>query len=212
MKLKTTLASGAIATLSAISIAGGVALLVNAGVHIHQSSVEQGKSYLPSAIERWNALPNQRARPSAAIPAGSFLGTISIPSIEKTVNIFQGTTNKELSKGVGHFMQSVMPGASDNSVLAGHRDTVFAHLGQVKVGAQIVVRVQSGTFTYQVDKIRIVSKNDRTVIVPTSSAVLTLSTCFPFVYFGNAPKRYIVSAKLLYAESNSLATSSSFAT
>ncbi len=43
----------------------------------------------------------------------------------------------------------------------------------------------------------IVGANDKTVIVPTPTAVLTLTTCYPFIFFGNAPKRFIVSADLV---------------
>jgi hypothetical protein len=42
--------------------------------------------------------------------------------------------------------------------------------------------------------------NDRTVIVPTTDAILTLSTCYPFRFVGNAPKRYIVQAGLVIGE------------
>jgi sortase A len=112
------------------------------------------------------------------------------------VNIFEGTSEAELSKGVGHFIQSVMPGVSDNSVLSGHRDTVFSKLGRVRLGAKIKITVESGTYIYTVNRIRIVSSDDRTVIVPTERATLTLSTCYPFTFIGNAPKRYIVIAVL----------------
>ena len=161
------------------------------------SSIEQSKSYLPTAQKDWNKEARLGVIQSKTEPAGTFLGIISIPSINKSVNIFQGTTNSQLAKGVGHFIQSVMPGVADNSVLAGHRDTVFSHLGLVKIGAYLVVTVQSGTYIYQVNKIRIVDKNDLTVIVPTKVATLTLSTCYPFIFFGNAPRRYIVSAVLI---------------
>jgi sortase A len=90
-----------------------------------------------------------------------------------------------------------MPGVKDNSVISGHRDTVFSNLGKVKIGARIVITVESGRYVYQVERIRIVSSNDRTVIVPTEEATLTLSTCYPFIFVGNAPERYIVVAKLL---------------
>ena len=110
------------------------------------------------------------------------------------------TGAKELKKGVGHFVGSVLPGISDNSVLAGHRDSVFRNLGELKLGDLLKVNTDYGTFTYDVHKIRIVTANDRTVIVPTADAVLTLSTCYPFRFIGNAPKRYIVQAGLVIGE------------
>jgi sortase A len=72
-------------------------------------------------------------------------------------------------------------------------------LGKVKIGAKIVIIVESGRYVYKVERIRIVSGNDRTVIVPTEEATLTLSTCYPFIFVGNAPERYIVVAKLVSA-------------
>jgi len=35
------------------------------------------------------------------------------------------------------------------------------------------------------------------VIVPIDHAVLTVTTCYPFDFIGNAPDRYIVSADLV---------------
>jgi len=85
----------------------------------------------------------------------------------------------------------------DNTVLAGHRDTVFARLGKIKKGEEITIITKDGTFIYRVSGIRIVKANDRTVIVPSKFAPLTISTCYPFRYFGSAPYRFIVSADLI---------------
>ncbi len=186
-----------VATLSITSVVAGVAIMGFAGFHIYQSHQMTGRSLLPSAERIWTKHRMQNINSLTDPVPGSFIGTISIPSVGKSVNIFQGTDNSELAEGVGHFIQSVMPGMADNSVLAGHRDTVFSHLGRVKIGATILITTESGKFTYRVDKIRIVDKNDRTVIVPTTTAQLTLSTCYPFIYIGSAPKRYIVIARLV---------------
>lgn len=133
-----------------------------------------------------------------ATPArGDYLGTISIPALKKTLPIYQGTETSQLEKGVGHFEGSVLPGATDNSVLAGHRDSVFSQLGKLKLGDLLIVNTTAGNYTYKIARFRIVKADDRTVIVPTKTAVLTLSTCYPFFYFGNAPKRFIVSADLI---------------
>ena len=136
----------------------------------------------------------------AAIPtpqSGDYLGTISIPALKSTNPFYEGTEDYELKRGVGHFIGSVLPGVVDNSVLAGHRDSVFSNLGKLKIGDLIVIDGITGKFTYKVSKFRIVMADDRTVIVPTKTAVLTLSTCYPFRFFGNAPKRFIVSADLV---------------
>ncbi|WP_088043742.1 class D sortase [Bacillus sp. EAC] len=133
---------------------------------------------------------------------GEEMGTLSIPRIHATLPIFHGTNEDELSKGIGHYAKSVMPGERDNSVLAGHRDTVFRELGKVKIGDHLIVKTSAGTFTYEVHKIRIVDKDDRTVIIPKPRPTLTVSTCYPFRYIGPAPERYILVAGLVESEVN----------
>ncbi len=127
---------------------------------------------------------------------GENIGELYIPKINATLPIYEGTNEDELDKGVGHFAESVLPGENDNTVLAGHRDTVFRKLGKVGKGDLLIVRTSAGEFKYKVKKVRIVDKEDRTVIVPKPSATLTVSTCYPFDYIGSAPKRYILVAYL----------------
>lgn len=186
-----------IVTLSVISLTAGVAVSAYAGYQIRATKAEINKTYIEAAELSWVKEANAELAIKTRVVTGTFLGTINIPTINKTFNIFEGTESKQLDKGVGHYVKSVMPGLSDNSVLAGHRDTVFAELGKVKLGELIKIRVREGNFLYKVASIRIVDKNDRTVIVPTPEATLTLSTCYPFRFIGSAPKRYIVSAKLI---------------
>jgi sortase A len=84
----------------------------------------------------------------------------------------------------------------DNSVISGHRDSYFSKFDKLKVGDSITTKTSSGTFTYKIKSFRIVKADDRTVIVPTEVATLTLTTCYPFYFIGNAPKRFIVTAVL----------------
>ncbi len=128
---------------------------------------------------------------------GENIGRLTIPTLKLKLPIIQGTGEKELKEGVGHFTQSVLPGEDDNCVLSGHRETAFRQLGLVKIGDLLIVQTSAGTFTYQVSGTRIVDEDDKTVIVPTDHAVLTLTTCYPFDFVGSAPDRYIVSADLV---------------
>ncbi|WP_349772340.1 class D sortase [Lederbergia citrisecunda] len=128
---------------------------------------------------------------------GEEFGTLIIPKIDATLPIFQGADEDELEKGVGHFTGSVLPGEKDNSVLSGHRDTVFRKLGKVGKGDLLIVTTSAGEFTYEVRKVRIVDADDRTVIVPKPRATLTVTTCYPFYYIGDAPQRYVLIAELI---------------
>ncbi|MHB8064630.1 MAG: class D sortase [Ruminiclostridium sp.] len=128
---------------------------------------------------------------------GDNIGSLSIPVLKQELPIRQGTGADELKKGVGHFTQSVLPGEEDNCVLSGYRDTVFAELVKLKIGDQLIVQTSAGTYTYEINNIRIVDKDDKTVILPADHAVLTLSTCYPFYVVDNAPNRYILTANLV---------------
>ena len=180
-----------------VVIAVGVSTVAVAGVQIYQMNSSSGSSYLPELDSSFGTnlvvtLPKPKI--------GDVIGSLWIPRLKRTIDIVEGTGTKELKKGVGHYVGSVLPGVSDNSVLAGHRDSVFRNLGQVKLGDLMTVRTDYGVFVYEVHKIRIVKADDKTVIVPTADSVLTLSTCYPFRFVGNAPKRYIVQAGLVIGD------------
>lgn len=128
---------------------------------------------------------------------GENIGNLLIPKLNATLPIFHGTDEDELERGVGHFEKSVLPGEQDNSVLSGHRDTVFRKLGEVGKGDKLIVETSAGTFTYRIRHVRIVDKDDRTVIVPKPRATLTVSTCYPFDFIGASPERYILVADLI---------------
>jgi sortase A len=128
---------------------------------------------------------------------GDNIGSLTIPAIKQVLPIIHGANEDELKKGVGHFAQSVLPGEKDNSVLSGHRVTVFRQLGKLKIHDSLIVKTSAGEFTYIIQTIKIVHKDDKSVIAPADHAVLTVTTCYPFDYIGDAPDRYILTADLM---------------
>lgn len=194
-----------------ISLAG--IIVIAAGIYLLASSLLpllQGDA----TVKKASAPPAKQAEPKAAEAIaktkesnekvlyterpkkGEEFGTLSIPKISASLPIFHGADEEELEKGVGHFAGSVLPGEEDNSVLSGHRDTVFRQLGQVGKGDLLIVSTPAGQFTYKVKKVRIVDADNRTVIVPKPRATLTVTTCYPFNYIGDAPERYVLVADL----------------
>jgi len=85
--------------------------------------------------------------------------------------------------------------AAGNVGVAAHRDTFFRHLGDLHAGDSIGFSTVDGEFTYEVESLRIVAPEDVEVLAPSEENVLTMVTCYPFFYIGNAPKRFIVRAK-----------------
>lgn len=147
----------------------------------------------PAVEQRETKTVVYKQRPSF----GEKLGDLYIPRLDAVLPIYHGTDEDELEKGVGHYAGSVLPGENDNAVLSGHRDTVFRRIGEVERGDLLIVTTSAGEFTYKVRKFRIVDADDRTVIVPKPRPTLTVTTCYPFRYIGDAPERYIITADLI---------------
>ena len=78
--------------------------------------------------------------------------------------------------------------------MAGHRDTFFRDLRGIKLGDAVTVEAPDGDFQYRVESTAIVSPDQTEVLKAGVGATLTLITCYPFYYIGNAPERFIVHA------------------
>jgi len=130
-------------------------------------------------------------------PEGALVGRIEVPRLDLSAVVFEGTTEDTLSRGVGHLTGSALPGGAGNLVLAGHRDTFFRPLKNIRVGDTIKVGGPSGEFDYRVDSTEIVNPDATEVLQPGNGEKLTLITCYPFSYIGSAPQRFIVTATRL---------------
>ena len=122
------------------------------------------------------------------------MGRIDIPRLDLSAVVFEGTSDHTLARGVGHLRGSAGPGERGNLVLAGHRDTFFRELRNIRQGDEVNIRGPQGEFEYQVESTAIVDPDQTEVLKPSGGATLTLITCYPFYYIGNAPERFIVRA------------------
>ncbi len=130
---------------------------------------------------------------------GDKVGILEIEKIHAELPIIEGTDEDELSQGVGHLKDTVYPTQNDQILLSGHRDTVFKRMGELEIGDIMTVKLPYGDFTYEIYETFIVGADDTTVIGSTSpDEVLTVTTCYPFQFVGNAPDRYIINAKPIY--------------
>jgi sortase A len=137
----------------------------------------------------------RRSGSQNALPAAVAL--LRIPKIHLEVPVLEGTNALTLNRGTGWIEGTARPGDRGNVGIAGHRDSFFRGLKDVKINDTISLETAHGTASYVVDQIRIVKPEDVSVLDPTSEPVLTLVTCYPFRFVGNAPKRYIVTARLV---------------
>ena len=122
------------------------------------------------------------------------IGILSIPALEETYPIIEGTDEEMLMKGVGHYATTALPGGNEQILLSGHKGTVFQRLGELQPGDRFIVDMGYGSYEYEMRETEIVAADDTTVITPRGEEVLTLSTCYPFSYIGSASERYIIYA------------------
>ena len=108
-----------------------------------------------------------------------------IPSIKVNAPIVErgvvgGVMVVAPGNNVTHFAYSAYPGAPGNAVLYSHDGTVFRHLDKLAVGDTMLVQTPGGAAQFRVRELRIVSPDSVGILDTTSTAVLTLLTCFPY--------------------------------
>ena len=132
-----------------------------------------------------------------AVKEGDLLGRIDIPRLKIGVAILEGTSSQTLRLGVGHIEGTALPGEPGNMGIAGHRDTYFRPLKDIRQNDDIQIQTPTGLAKYKVDWIQITAPGDGGIVAVTSNSSLTLVTCYPFYYVGSAPERYVVHAHRL---------------
>lgn len=129
------------------------------------------------------------------ISQGDTVGTLYIPRLDREIPIVEGTDEEQLAQGVGHYKDTGYPGENKQILLSGHRDTVFRKFGELENGDEFHIKMEHGTFIYEISDHEIVSADNTTVIDPSrEDEYLTVSTCYPFSYVGSAPDRYVLYA------------------
>jgi sortase A len=126
---------------------------------------------------------------------GDVIGEIQVPRLGLTAIVVQGDSPANLRRAVGHLSKSALPGEWGNVALAGHRDTFFRPLRDIRLGDEIRFQTRERSFEYRVDSIEVVAPTDIRVLESLTGHDLTLLTCFPVYYVGPAPKRLVVRAR-----------------
>jgi len=188
--------------ISWMFISAGLCLLFLGGRELFTSYFDQEE-----VASSWNIPQEPEPAPPAPAPSravaplpppklGSAVARLSIPRLEKDWYVVEGVGKKELRVGPGHMQGTALPGMSGNCIIAGHRDTHFRPLKDIKRGDEIEVETRAGKFVYRVTRTAIVSPRDKSPLLDTKEPVLNLITCYPFYWVGSAPKRFIVHAEL----------------
>ena len=125
---------------------------------------------------------------------GEQYAVLEADAIDLTVGVYYGVNAELLERGACQSTQSVIIGETGNAVIDAHVDTYFSDLSKLKVGDEIVLYTNYGSFTYQVTETISFDKNDKRYLAVTKDEVLTLYTCAPQV-IGSADQRIGVRCK-----------------
>jgi len=123
------------------------------------------------------------------------IGRIEIPRLGLSAIVMEGTDKITLRRAVGHITGTALPGQPGNVGVAGHRDTFFRPLRNIRRNDTITLTTLLGEYRYRVVSTKIVDPHDVAVLDPSGNEVLTLVTCYPFYFVGSAPSRFIVRAE-----------------
>ena len=118
------------------------------------------------------------ASSSIAMKPGTVLGSLSITEVGLVVPILEAADPATLSRGVGHVPGTALPGGLGNLVLAGHRDSYFRPLRNVRSGMQIEVATQAGKWQYAIDSTEIVTPDQVSILDIGERPEMTLITCY----------------------------------
>src|SRR5699024_3430335 len=186
--------------LSWLLIIAGVIILSIGGYQLWSSSEKEearlSEAHAILADEKYSAKEMTTEDVSEiTYETGETIGLLSIPKLEREIAIIEGTDEDELAQGVGHYYDTGLPGQNRQILLSGHRDTVFRDFNQLEHGDEFHVKMEYGTYIYQINDHEIVAADNTTVIDPSrKDEYLTVSTCYPFSMIGNAPDRYVLYA------------------
>jgi sortase A len=177
----------------ALFLVAGLALGWYAGV---SAATARDQASLPGNERSW--LPPSGGSPrrpaSSQLPPRAYVARLEIERLGLSTVVREGADDSTLRTAAGHLSDTPLPGEPGNSAIAGHRDTLFRKLQDVRVGDRIAVTRPAGTAYFTVRDTRVVAPTDVSVLAPTEGPTLTLVTCYPFRYIGPAPNRFVVRA------------------
>ncbi len=123
-------------------------------------------------------------------------GKLEVSRLGFSVMVVDGDEEQGLEVAAVHLAGTAALGGAGNAVIAGHRDTSFWPLRELRVGDVIRFR-GAKTSKYAVVSIRVVSPENVSVLAASKTPTLTLITCYPFRFVGSAPNRFVVQARLV---------------
>jgi sortase A len=121
---------------------------------------------------------------------------LEVPRLGVDLIVLEGESGEVLAFGPGHLSASSAPGGGGHTILAGHRDTSFKFLQELRMGDSILLHTaHNGVLSYRVQNTLVRDAEDL-YFEDSQSSALTLLTCYPFDGLVAGTLRFLVFARL----------------
>ncbi|HZO09613.1 MAG TPA: class D sortase, partial [Myxococcota bacterium] len=110
--------------------------------------------------------PRQRAR--SELQRSGLIGRLEVPRLGLHAIVREGVDDDTLRFAAGHVPGTALPGEPGNVVIAGHRDTLFRSLAEVRPGDAVRLLTPDGAFAYAVTHVEVVEPTRLDVLEPRS--------------------------------------------
>ena len=136
-----------------------VLLFVVYEVYVTNYFAHQKQTKVHNALEdEWANGDDPLALPGgdqSGIPLGSGIANIYIPRFGRdfAFTIVQGTSDADLTKGPGHYVNTALPGDVGNFAVAGHRvgkGEPFLNLDHLRPGDAVIIETKTSWYVYRV--------------------------------------------------------------
>jgi sortase A len=121
------------------------------------------------------------------ITDSNMIGYLKIDRIGVELPVYHGTSEKVLSKGVGHLEGSSLPVGGENThcVMSAHRGLpsakLFTDLDRMEIGDTFQIIVLDQVLTYQVDQVKVITPTELSDLqIVEGMDYCSLFTCTPY--------------------------------
>lgn len=150
---------------------------------------------LPGGTDDEPAEETVNGRDIASPDIGSQYGILELVPMGTKSNLYYGDDLSILNRGVGQYLGSYMPGFGKPILIAGHNNTDFHLLGELKEGDIIRITTHYGVYEYSVTGTKLTTNTDASAFdVSKDEEELALYTCYPFNMLGLTKQRWFVYA------------------
>lgn len=162
-------------------------------------AVERFLDGLPAPDQsNWSEKRRHDYAASLQQPREQPVALLTVGSLELQVPVFARDDEISLNRGASIISGMSLPDDGGNLGIAGHRDGYFRVLKDIHLGDIIEVRTQLTLHRYRVTAIDVVSMEDNRLLADTELPTVTLVTCYPFYFVGNAPQRFVITGEYLW--------------